>query len=113
MGRCGAALSLALEGNIGTGGTRGTEGTAGGAGGFGVRWEGGGAGRSIPGCELMAVIILIGSAVGNTPKPRAPGSWEGGHKGSPRVRDTQAHPTFPGAGMGGTPKLTPGARGLD
>lgn len=109
MGRCGATLRLALEGNIGIGGgTRGTEGAAGpegrggagGAGGFGVRWKGGGASWSIPGCELMSIIILIITAVGGTPNPRAPGSWEGGYKGCPWVRDTQACATFPGAGFG-------------
>lgn len=72
---------------------------------------GGGAGCSISACELMAVIILIGIAVGGTPKPRAPESWEGGHEGSPRARDAQAHSTFSAAGKGGTPKLIPGSRG--
>lgn len=108
-GGAGPPCGWLWRGNIGIGGgTRGTEGAAGpagrggagGAGGFGVRWKGGGASWSIPGCELMSIIILIITAVGGTPNPRSPGSWEGGYKGCPWVRDTQACATFPGAGIG-------------
>lgn len=111
MGRCGAALSLALEGNIGTGGDTGDRGGGGGSGRIWGAMGGGGAGCGISGCELMAAVILIGIAVGGTPKPRAPESWEGEHEGSPRARDAQAHSTFSAAGKGGTPKLIPGSRG--